>query len=59
MFADCTLASMPLSLVVHGRPRGLLQSLGGRSDALTARLYICLHDAPDFAPVSGYISRES
>ena len=35
MLADCTLASIPLSQVVRGRPRGLLQSLGGQSDALT------------------------
>jgi len=42
MFADCTSASIPLSQVVHRRPRGLLQSLGGRSDALTARWRPCL-----------------
>ena len=37
MFADCTSAPVPLSQVVRGRLRALLQSLGGRSDALIAR----------------------
>ena len=38
----CTSASIPLSQVVRKRPRGLLQSLGGRSDTLTARWWSCL-----------------
>jgi len=41
-FVDCTLASIPLSQVVRGRPRGLCQSLGGRSDTLTAHWWSCL-----------------
>jgi len=42
MFADCTSASIRLSQVVRGRPQGLLQSLGGWSNALTARWWSCL-----------------
>jgi len=42
MFADYTSVSIPLSQVVRGRPRGLLQSLGGRSNALTAQWWSCL-----------------
>ena len=36
MLADCTSASVPLSRVVRGHPRGLLQSPSGLSDALIA-----------------------
>ena len=40
MFADCTSASIHLSQVVRGHPRDLLQSLGGQSDAPTARFHL-------------------
>jgi len=42
VLANCTPASIPLSEVVRGCPRGLLQSLGGWSDALRARWWSCL-----------------
>jgi len=34
MLANCTSASIPLSQLIRGCPRRLLQSPGGRSDAL-------------------------
>ena len=39
---SCNISVNPLSRVVRGHPRGLLQSLGGRSDTLTARWWSCL-----------------
>ena len=40
--SDCTSASIPLSQMVRGRPRGLLQSPGGLSDALIVQWRSCL-----------------
>jgi len=42
MLANCTSASLRPSQVIHGRPWGLLQSLGGRSNAMTAQWWSCL-----------------
>jgi len=42
MLANCTSSSVPLSQVVSGCPRGLLQSLCGRSNALAAQCWSCL-----------------
>ena len=42
MLTDCTSVSIALSQLVRGRPQGLLQWLGGRSDAPMTRWWSCL-----------------
>ena len=42
MLTDCTSVSIALSQLVRGRPQGLLQWLGGRSDAPMTQWWSCL-----------------